>query len=194
AVGDAVVATVGPLLKKNNNALGVRYGDGVGTMYADRTRVRQVLFNLLSNATKFTRDGRVVLEVVRERWEGRDAIAFHVRDTGIGISPEQMDRLFKPFSQADDSTTRQFGGTGLGLTISRSFCQMMGGDITVWSEPGKGSVFTAHLPVEVTDARAVRVTDGTTPGREPDRDHAAGTVLVVDDDPAVRDLMQRYLD
>ncbi|MBI1917277.1 MAG: PAS domain S-box protein [Planctomycetes bacterium] len=194
AMGDALVSTVAPLLKKNKNQLSVRFGEGVGSIYADRTRVRQVLFNLLSNATKFTHDGRVQLEVVRETWEGRDAIAFHVRDSGIGISAEQMDKLFKPFSQADDSTTRKYGGTGLGLAISRSFCQMMGGDITVRSEPGKGSDFTAHLPVQVTDARAVRVTEGTMPSGKPDRDHGAGTVLVVDDDPAVRDLMQRYLD
>src|SRR5262249_7209296 len=152
------------------------------------------LFNLLSNATKFTHDGRIELEVVRETWEGRAAIAFHVRDNGIGISPEQMSKLFKPFTQADDSTTRKYGGTGLGLAISSSFCQMMGGDITVRSEPGKGSDFTLHLPVEVTDARAVQAADGAATGGGAGTGKEAGTVLVVDDDPAVRDLMRRYLD
>ena len=182
----SVASTVGPLAKKNGNELAVRCA-GAGSMFADRTRVRQVLLNLLSNACKFTHEGRIELEVVREPCQGRDGLAFRVRDTGIGIKPEQLDKLFKPFSQVDDATTRQHDGTGLGLAISRSFCQMMGGDITVSSEHGKGSVFTAHLPVQVAGA-----SDGeaTVSGEGAE----AGTVLVVDDDPAVRDLMQRYLD
>ena len=186
AVVDAVTSAVGPLAKKNGNELVVRCADA-GSMYADRTRVRQVLANLLSNACKFTHEGRVELEVLRQPYEGRDGLVFRVRDTGIGIRPEQLGKLFKPFSQVDDSTTRQHDGTGLGLAISRSFCQMMGGDIIVESVPGKGSVFAALLPVQVSDAR-----DGeaVAPSGEP----GGSTVLVVDDDPAARDLMQRYLD
>ena len=186
AVVEAVTNAVGPLAKKNGNELVVRC-EGAGTMYADRTRVRQVLSNLLSNACKFTHEGRVELEVVRQSCEGRDGLVFRVRDTGIGIKPEQLGKLFKPFSQVDDSTTRQHDGTGLGLAISRSFCQMMGGDITVESVPGKGSVFAALLPVQVSDAgEGEALAASGEPGGQ--------TVLVVDDDPAVRDLMQRYLD
>jgi PAS domain S-box-containing protein len=183
---DAVVGTVGPLLRKNNNTLRVHGDEVPGGMYADRTRVRQVLFNLLSNATKFTHNGCIDLEVVRERWQGREAVAFRVRDTGIGISTEQLAKLFKPFSQVDDATTRKFGGTGLGLAISRSFCQMMGGDITVESEPGKGSVFTAYFPLQVTDLTASQRIRASSPD-------GSGTVLVIDDDPAARELLQRYL-
>jgi PAS domain S-box-containing protein len=186
ALVQAVVSTVAPAAKKNGNEL-VVHCQGAGSMYADRTRVRQVLLNLLSNACKFTHEGRVELEVVREPCHGREGLAFRVRDTGIGIRPEQLDKLFKPFSQIDDATTRKHDGTGLGLAISRSFCQMMGGDITVTSDYGKGSLFTAHLPVQVTD---VPEAQSAAPVGSPQ----AGTVLVVDDDPAVRDLMQRYLD
>ncbi len=191
AMADAAARAVVPLMKKNNNAFAVRCDDGVGAMYADRARVRQVLLNLLNNAGKFTQNGRVVLEVGRETWGGRDAVAFRVKDTGIGISREQLGRLFRAFTQADDSTTRAYGGSGLGLVICRSFCQMMGGDITVESEPGKGSSFTAHLPLQVTDPQAQATGAGAgaaDPGRGGD------TVLVIDDDPAVRELMQRYLD
>ena len=184
ALVDSVVSLVAPQMRANANELVLRCGV-VGSMYADRTRVRQVLFNLLSNAAKFTRGGRVELEVVRAACGSRDGLAFRVCDTGIGIQPEQMDRLFKPFSQVDDSTTREYGGSGLGLAISRSFCQMMGGDITVESVPGQGSTFTARLPLQVADNRGeamAAVAD------------SVGAILVVDDDPAARDLMQRYLD
>jgi len=111
-------------------------------------RLRQALLNLMSNANKFTERGTITVDARQRKENGRDWITIAVADTGIGMTPEQMGKLFQEFSQADASTTRKYGGTGLGLAISRRFCQMMGGDITVESEPGKGSVFTVRLPRE----------------------------------------------
>ena len=124
-----------------------------GHMHADVTRVRQVLFNLLSNASKFTEKGTVSIDVTRDENPDGDWITFRVTDTGIGMTPDQLGRLFQAFTQADASTSRKYGGTGLGLVICRRFCQMMGGDVSVASEPGKGSVFIvrparAHQPAE----------------------------------------------
>jgi signal transduction histidine kinase len=118
-------------------------------MYADLTKVRQILFNLLSNALKFTEGGTVVLGATREPAGGSDWVYLQVSDTGIGMSAEQQEGLFQPFMQGDASTTRKYGGTGLGLAISRLFCQMMGGDITVESQLGVGSTFTVQLKAKV---------------------------------------------
>src|SRR5262249_27293457 len=125
----------------------------IGTMHADLTKVRQSLFNLLSNACKFTHEGEVWMDVTRETADGADWILFRVTDSGIGMSKEQTEKLFEAFTQADASTTRKFGGTGLGLCISRQFCRMMGGDITVESEIGKGCTFTIRLPARVQDPK-----------------------------------------
>ena len=114
-------------------------------------RLRQALLNLLSNANKFTERGSITVHARHGQENGRDWITIAVADTGIGMTPEQMGKLFQEFSQADASTTRKYGGTGLGLAISKRFCQMMGGDIIVESEPGKGSVFTVRLPKECLD-------------------------------------------
>ncbi len=146
---DEVVNTSSPLIEKNSNALQVLYADNLGLMWADMTKVRQVLFNLLSNACKFTEKGQIKLEVSRQTINGGDWINFRVTDTGIGMSAEQLKKLFKEFSQADPSTTRKYGGTGLGLVISQRFSQMMGGNITVKSELGKGSVFLIRLPAHL---------------------------------------------
>jgi signal transduction histidine kinase len=172
----SVVITVKPLVEKNENVLEVHCDEHLGTMYADQTKVRQVLFNLLSNAAKFTQQGRVTLTVQKD--EGAIAqsqlsaanlksrnsdlsfslhpsslktsfILFRVADTGIGISDEQQQQLFQAFIQGDASTTKKYGGTGLGLAISRQFCQMMGGDITVESQVDKGSSFTVRLPISL---------------------------------------------
>ncbi|OQX03836.1 MAG: hypothetical protein BWK80_54835, partial [Desulfobacteraceae bacterium IS3] len=142
---DEISAMVQPLISKNSNILKLGCADNIGSIYADQTKVRQVLFNLLSNASKFTEKGTITLEVRRSETQ----MIFQVRDTGIGMTPEQLGRLFQAFSQAEDSTAKKYGGTGLGLVISRKFCQMMGGDITVESEPGQGSVFTVQLPFSV---------------------------------------------
>ncbi|MFN6464380.1 MAG: ATP-binding protein [Nostoc sp. DedVER02] len=151
-----VVLTVKPAIEKNANVLEVDFDDQLGTMYADQTRMRQVLLNLLSNASKFTTNGKVTLTVNREKDEVRlDAplgmITFTVTDTGIGMSNRQQQQLFQPFTQGDTSTTKKYGGTGLGLAISRHFCQMMGGEIIVKSQPGLGSTFTIRLPMTVQD-------------------------------------------
>lgn len=162
-----VVSIAQPLAQKKGNTLVVNQPDSPGQMYADLTKVRQSLLNLLSNAAKFTENGMITLTVERRKAEGgrleaedgntfilhpsREAfILFRVADTGIGLKPEQMERLFQPFTQADTATSRKYGGTGLGLVISRHYCRMMGGDITVASNgtPGAGSTFTIYLPVE----------------------------------------------
>jgi signal transduction histidine kinase len=144
-----VVSTIDALVKKNHNQLRVEVDPSLGEMRADVTKVRQALFNLLSNAAKFTHRGEIGLVVQGEREGGTDWIRLSVSDSGIGIPPEKLDHVFEEFSQADDSTTRNYGGTGLGLPISRRFCQMMGGDITVESTAGEGSTFTIRLPLEV---------------------------------------------
>jgi len=146
---EEVVATLHPLVEKNHNQLQVSCSDNLGVMYADLTKVRQILFNLLSNALKFTEGGTVLLSATREPAGDSDWVYLQVSDTGIGMSAEQQQGLFQPFIQGDASTTRKYGGTGLGLAISRLFCQMMGGDITVESELDVGSTFTVHLNAKV---------------------------------------------
>jgi PAS domain S-box-containing protein len=138
-----VVITAQPLVEKNGNTLKVRCADDLGAMHADRTKVRQILSNLLGNAAKFTENGNITLAAHKQdSW-----VRFSITDTGIGITPEQIQNLFQAFMQADASVTREYGGTGLGLAISQRFCQMMGGEISVESEIGKGSTFTVHLPI-----------------------------------------------
>jgi PAS domain S-box-containing protein len=150
---EEVAATVQPLVERKGNRLVIEVPKGVGVLHADLTKVRQILLNLLSNATKFTERGTITLEVTREV-DGHpeaESVVLRVRDTGIGMTPEQMDRLFEAFAQAEASTTRKYGGTGLGLAITRRFSHMMGGDVTVQSEPGRGSTFTVRLPAVVVN-------------------------------------------
>ena len=144
-----VASTVQPLADRKSNKLEVHCPANLGTMYADVTKVRQVLLNLLSNACKFTEQGTVRIDVERNAVDGMEWVRFGITDSGIGMTAEQIGKLFQPFSQADASTTRKFGGTGLGLAISKRFCEMMGGQIQVTSEAGKGSTFTVHLPASV---------------------------------------------
>ncbi|MBI3977725.1 MAG: response regulator, partial [Chloroflexi bacterium] len=192
-VKDAV-AVVQPLVAKNSNRLVVHCPDDLGAIHADLTKVRQSVFNLLSNASKFTEQGTITLEVAREPVNGADWVTFRVSDTGIGMTPEQLGRLFQEFSQADASTQRKFGGTGLGLALSRRLCRMMGGDITVESEYGKGSAFTIRLPVVVFDRKEEPAPTAVAPLSPRAVSPAAGsTILVVDDDPVVRDLITRFL-
>ena len=170
-------------------------------MRGDLSKVRQGLFNLVSNAAKFTKAGRIDLVAERMEMDGGEWMTFQVSDTGIGLGPEQIVRLFQPFTQADASTTRKFGGTGLGLALTRRFCQMMNGDVTVHSTPGEGSVFTITLPASISDPLPVSAEDSresaeVAPVCETDEKAlpAKGTcVLVIDDDETQRDLMQRYL-
>lgn len=143
-----VSETINPLLEKNNNTFRVECPDNIGSLFADVTKVRQSLFNLLSNATKFSRDDEILLSASRRFLNGKEDIYFDVKDNGIGISKEQHDKLFAAFTQADASTTRKFGGTGLGLVISQYLCNMMGGGIKLVSKLGVGSTFTIVLPVK----------------------------------------------
>jgi adenylate cyclase len=142
---DEVIGTARQLADQNKNRLTSEVADDLGSLTVDPMRLRQILFNLLSNACKFTKDGEVKLKG-RRRVDGRDWIELAVADSGIGMTPEQQAKVFEEFTQADASTAQRFGGTGLGLAIARKLARMMGGDVTVASEPGKGSVFTVRLP------------------------------------------------
>src|SRR5579862_6484264 len=193
---EEMVTTLQPAAAKNANTIHVHLTDNVNTMRADITKVRQILFNLLSNACKFTDHGTVTVDVDQIRAEGREWIQFRVSDTGIGISVEQKQNLFREFAQADASIARKYGGTGLGLAITHRFIQLMKGHIHVESEPGRGSIFTVRLPVQV-------VVETTESGPSEGASEASkalsktkadqDTILVIDDDPSVRDLMSRFL-
>jgi len=181
------------MMKKNGNTLVVDCPQDIGSLQTDLTKLKQSVINLLSNAAKFTKDGTVTLRLVRELRDGSPWAKFEVADSGIGMTDEQMGRLFQAFTQADSSTTRNFGGTGLGLTITRHFCAMLGGSIEVKSKPGQGSTFTIVLPDRATKVLAED---------EPESDRAAAAsepstgdihVLVVDDDPAVHDVLAATL-
>jgi adenylate cyclase len=180
-----VQSVIQPLMAKNANTLVVDCGPGLGTMRSDQTKLRQNLFNLLSNAAKFTERGQITLVARRLTRDNQDWLEFKVSDTGIGMSQDQLDKLFQAFAQAEASTARNYGGTGLGLAITKQFCKMLGGNITVESTPGVGSTFTVMLPAAGPDAptdvssRAARMTA------------ANGTILIIDDDRTIHDLLER---
>jgi signal transduction histidine kinase len=195
----AVAAAVQAQVEQNGNTLTVNYPDDLAPVYADPDRLRQVLFHLVSNAAKFTQEGQTTLSAfpeavdptadrptAQEGW-----ICVRVTDTGIGMAPEQVQALFQPFNQADTSDTREYGGAGLGLALSRRLCQLMGCDISVESVPGQGSTFTMRLPAAESQAAG---RPDEVPGI-PQGDHAPGTptVLVVDDDPAALEAISAYL-
>jgi len=190
-----VSKTIEPMATKNGNRLLVDCPSDLGTIHADQTRFRQALLNLASNANKFTEKGSVTIEARPQRLDGREWIRIDVTDTGIGMTEEQMGRLFQEFSQADSSTTRKYGGTGLGLAISKRFCQMMGGDITVVSKPGEGSTFTIRLPqpVQIGQAQTRMTEAGVGSARPAAEETEEPLILVVDDDATVRELVERHL-
>jgi signal transduction histidine kinase len=163
---DDVVKTIEPLAGKNGNRVTAQCDPAIKTMHADQTRVRQTLLNLASNANKFTEKGTVTIDARQLTENARDWIMISVTDTGIGMTPEQIGKLFQEFSQATSTTASKYGGTGLGLVISKRFCQMMGGDISVESEVGRGSTFMIRLPRIVEAAKEVVVSDRT-PARQP---------------------------
>lgn len=206
ALIESAVATARPLVEKNGNTLEVYCPENLNTMHADMTKVRQVLLNLLSNAAKFTKNGRIAIGVETIKNEklkmknqevsseilisNSEFLSFRVSDTGIGMTQEQLQRVFQPFTQADASTTRKYGGTGLGLAISQRFCQMMAGSIEASSELGAGTTFTVLLPRAIKQPEIPnKVRDSTSTASA----NGVGTVLVVDDDPISRDLIQRAL-
>jgi signal transduction histidine kinase len=156
---DDVVKTIEPLAAKNGNRVAVDCDAAIGMMRADQMRLRQTLLNLMSNANKFTEKGTVTIATHQGQENGRDWVTLSVADTGIGMTPGQMGKLFQEFSQASSKTASKYGGTGLGLVISRRFCQMMGGDITVESEPGRGATFAIRLPMIVNAPKEGVVSD-----------------------------------
>lgn len=201
---DEVLATVKPLVEKNSNELKLTQGSALGEVFIDVTKLRQMMLNLLSNAAKFTDGGVIELNVYRETCDAISWLVMNVSDSGIGITPEQINRLFQPFAQADASTTRKYGGTGLGLVISQRFAEMMGGSLTVNSTLGEGSTFTLRLLVH--NGKESAATNDETPASEFGADKKTGavaltpslanpgtTILVVDDDEAARNLLQKLL-
>jgi signal transduction histidine kinase/CheY-like chemotaxis protein len=184
-----VQSVIEPLMTKNANTLVVACAPNLGAMHSDQTKLRQNLFNLLSNAAKFTKEGKITLAARRVVCDGADWLEFKVSDTGIGMTPEQLGRLFQAFAQAEASTSRDYGGTGLGLAITRHFCRMLGGDVAVESTLGEGSTFTITLPAIGSDAKA----EVAAPEARPTQSVAKGTVLIIDDDKAIHDLLEREL-
>ncbi len=180
-----------PLAAKNGNRFVVDCPASIGAMHTDVTKLKQNLLNLLSNASKFTTKGTIELAVSRGGSGAAETVSFRVTDTGIGMTPEQLGKLFQAFGQADSSTSRKFGGTGLGLAITKHFARMLGGDVEVTSEAGKGSVFTLTLPARAAEAAPAAAPEAK-PAVSGDAE-GAQTILVVDDDEAVHDLVGSML-
>ncbi|HIE02382.1 MAG TPA: response regulator [Thiotrichaceae bacterium] len=191
-----VIATIQPLADNKANHLEIHLVKPLGEITADLTKTRQILFNLLSNAAKFTEDARICLQVKREAaHEGlmrEESICFCIKDEGIGMTPEQQQKLFQPFSQVDASTTRRFGGTGLGLAITKQFTEMMGGQISVESEFGSGSRFSIYLPVQV-NLELVTLQQPKKAQFDKLTTEVHSIVLVIDDDSITRELLKNYL-
>jgi GAF domain-containing protein/CheY-like chemotaxis protein len=186
---EEVRTLIAPLAEKNRNVLELRLADDIGVIRTDRTKLKQSLLNILSNASKFTENGRLTLRAERFQAE-QPMVRFAISDTGIGMTEQQLGRLFQAFSQADASTTKKYGGTGLGLAISRQFCQLLGGDITVTSRLGEGSTFTIILPARSDGPQEPKPTAAP---RLVAEGNGIATVLVVDDDAAARELVAASL-
>ena len=196
-----IASTIEPLARKGDNIFKYSPSDPLGIIHSDVTRFRQILLNLLGNACKFTRNGRIELEARRCGDDDVEHIVCVVSDTGIGISQENIAKIFKPFQQADSSTTREHGGTGLGLTISKRFCELLGGSIRAESDPGKGTRFIVKLPVkshinqELDRARLPDTTDSEAQKQnEHDRRKKISRILLIDNDGGSRKLYQHYLE
>ena len=186
-----VADTIKPLIENNNNELVIEHTDDVGSIHADMTKLRQNLFNLLSNAAKFSKESNVTIRVNSAESPNGKLIEFHVEDQGIGMTEDQLAKIFDPFTQADSSTSKEFGGTGLGLTITREFSRKMGGDISVTSEVGKGTVFSMSILADCRNLDVVNAEDYAFDTAEIAED--APLVLIIDDDRNVRDLLRRNL-
>jgi len=183
-----VASTIQPLVEKNANVLEV-HCEEAGSMHGDLTKVRQALFNLLSNACKFTDHGTIGIDVSR----ADGFVTFRVRDTGIGMTTEQRARIFEAFTQGDPSIAARYGGTGLGLTITARFCEMMGGTIDVDSVPGRGTTFAIRLPADARERAPDQAPTEPSQARPEGAPPASAVVLAIDDDPVARDLMQSFL-
>jgi signal transduction histidine kinase/CheY-like chemotaxis protein len=191
-LAEEVINILKPLADQNGNQLKLDFPPDIGSMRADHVKVRQSLFNLISNACKFTHNGDVRVTIARSSVDGHDWIEFAVSDTGIGMTREQLNKIFDPFTQADASTTRKYGGTGLGLALSRRFARMMGGEIKVESEKGKGSTFRLRIPAIATSGAKEAGVAGT--GSLDPALGADNVVLAIDDDPGVHELLTRTLE
>ena len=187
-VMDEIKSTIKPLVDKNKNSFKIEFDTDIKTMKADVTKIRQIMLNLLSNSSKFTKDGLINLKISESKIL-KEAIDFTIQDTGIGMSPQQVEKVFKPFTQADEKTTRKFGGTGLGLTITKMFAEMMGGEINLSSEEGKSTTFIVTIPRVVIDNK--KDTSKTEINIQKENDY---TVLVIDDDDDAQDLMRKFLE
>ncbi|MFT5452126.1 MAG: signal transduction histidine kinase/CheY-like chemotaxis protein, partial [Enterobacterales bacterium] len=188
-----IEATAKPLFDKNNNRFEHKETNPLGEAFIDQTRISQVILNLLSNAAKFSHEGLITLSAQRESIAAIDWLTFKVTDSGIGMSEEQLQRIFDPFSQADASTTKEYGGTGLGLSISRKLCELMGGTLTAESELKVGSTFIIRVPAETVmvldkDQESISIID-----KKPSKVNSKHTILVIDDDENIRDIMTRVL-
>jgi len=183
-----IESTIKPLVEKNNNTLTIECDSNLKTMTADITKIRQILLNLLSNSSKFTKEGNINIDVVSSN-NMDDAVDFIIADTGIGMSNQQVEKVFQPFTQADEKTTRKFGGTGLGLTITKMFAEMMGGDINLTSEEGKGTTFTVTIPLVVVDKKKQNTEVIIDVAHDNDY-----TILVIDDDDNAQDMMKKFLE
>ena len=196
---DEVVSTAQPLAGNNGNQLEVHRSTPLGQVRSDATKLRQILFNLISNSTKFTKNGRISVYTSSDQVGDRKWFTFEVQDSGIGMTAEQLQRVFQPFSQADSSTTRQYGGTGLGLAITKRFCEMLGGDVSVNSSPGQGTTFSVRLPAIVMENNDQCHAPKQTAKRRMEKqtgggsENASGTILVIDDDPQILELVKFYL-
>ena len=195
---DEIVKTSQPLAEKNKNELIVNFQNSLNLVTADQTRVKQIVLNLISNACKFTENGKITLNISKKKKKSGDLISIAVKDTGIGMTKDQMDKLFNSFVQADSSTTRKYGGTGLGLTISKQLAMMMGGDVTVDSEINKGTIFTATFLADYLGAsqdiknKALKQ-NSLIENVVSIENQNAKTILIIDDDPTVSELIKRQL-
>jgi hypothetical protein len=188
-----IAGIVTPLCEKQKNTLVVECSDSIGLVHADATKLRQILLNLLSNASKFTEAGRVTMKVSRAPLAGEDWIQIDISDTGIGMNQEQMGRLFQAFTQADASTSSKYGGTGLGLAICRQFARIMGGEVSVYSVPGEGSTFTLRMPARVRRPKVI-ASPATSSTAEPATAKLSRDILVIDDDDSVQRAMAKILE
>ena len=195
-----IISTSQPLAQKNNNELKLDNKLPFDEISADQTRVRQIVLNLVSNACKFTDNGDVKIQLACSEEKDKTLLEIAVSDTGIGMSQEELSRLFQAFTQADSSTTRKYGGTGLGLTITKHLSEMMGGSVSVSSTEGEGTTFTASLIIRTEQPHGLEAGEGFVEGSNKDARpnnanvNAEHSILIIDDDPTIRELMMRQLE
>ena len=188
-----VAGTVDALVRKKSNTLAFDLGQDLGLISTDVTKLRQCLFNLIGNAAKFTEAGRITLGASRQARPDGAWLSFTVADTGIGMTPDQLARLFQRFVQADESTTRKYGGTGLGLALSKAFAKLLGGDIAVRSTAGEGTCFTVCVPAKMPEHTPGAADEEDGPARQDSDENESSLVVVIDDEAAQRELTTRFL-